>query len=123
MEKFKQVVERYVGHPVILSDSFEQYDIDSLATVEFIMDLEDEYDISIDDAAASQFKTFQDAYNYIEHAMQMKNCRWRVGQTLVNRREDVPYIVTKVSEDSIQLTRIVTVKPSEFEEWCDGQQV
>lgn len=39
--------------------------VDSLDRVEFIMDLEERFDIEIPDEDAEQFKTIQDVYNYI----------------------------------------------------------
>ena len=39
---------------------------DSLDVVELVMAIEDEFDINIEDTAASQIATIQDALNYIE---------------------------------------------------------
>ena len=39
---------------------------DSLDVVELVMAIEDEFDIEIEDQAASQIATVQDALNYIE---------------------------------------------------------
>ncbi|XFA98123.1 acyl carrier protein [Candidatus Izemoplasma sp. B36] len=39
---------------------------DSLDAVELIMELEDEFDVTIDDESAQGFKTVKDIYNYLE---------------------------------------------------------
>jgi len=41
--------------------------MDSLSTVEFIIQLEDEFGIQIPDEDSEQFKTVEDTVKYIEH--------------------------------------------------------
>jgi acyl carrier protein len=46
---------------------------DSLDTVELVMELEDEFDLSIPDEEAEKIKTVGDAINYIEAHSQKKD--------------------------------------------------
>ncbi len=46
---------------------------DSLDTVELVMELEDEFDLSIPDEEAEKIKTVGDAIKYIEEALQKKD--------------------------------------------------
>lgn len=45
---------------------------DSLDTVELVMELEDEFDLSIPDESAEKIKTVGDAIKYIEEAVNKK---------------------------------------------------
>ena len=47
------------------SDFAKDLGADSLDVVELVMSIEDEFDIEIEDQAASQITTIQDALNYI----------------------------------------------------------
>ena len=52
---------------VTIESSFiDDLGADSLDTVELIMSLEDEFDISIEDEAAEKLKTVGDVLNYLE---------------------------------------------------------
>lgn len=46
----------------------EDLGADSLDAVEIVMDLEDEFSISIDDESAANIKTVKDLVDYIENA-------------------------------------------------------
>ena len=48
------------------ADFGKQLGADSLDVVELVMAIEDEFDIEIEDQAASQIATVQDALDYIE---------------------------------------------------------
>lgn len=48
------------------ADFGKELGADSLDVVELVMAIEDEFDIEIEDQAASQIATIQDALNYIE---------------------------------------------------------
>lgn len=48
------------------ADFGKELGADSLDVVELVMAIEDEFDIEIEDQAASQIATVQDALNYIE---------------------------------------------------------
>lgn len=48
------------------SDFGKELGADSLDVVELVMAIEDEFEIEIEDQAASQIATVQDALNYIE---------------------------------------------------------
>lgn len=48
------------------SNFIEELGADSLDVVELVMAIEDEFDLKIDDAIASEIRTVQDALNYIE---------------------------------------------------------
>ena len=48
------------------SDFGRELGADSLDVVELVMAIEDEFEIEIEDKAASQISTVQDALNYIE---------------------------------------------------------
>jgi acyl carrier protein len=49
------------------SDFGRELGADSLDVVELIINIEDEFDIEIEDKAASQMATLQDILNYIEN--------------------------------------------------------
>ena len=51
---------------VYFSRSFKQYGIDSLDFTEFLLMVEDEFDIDIDDKDAEQLKTLDDIVQYLE---------------------------------------------------------
>ena len=51
---------------VTLSTDFRNLGDDSLDTVELVMELEEEFDITIPDEAAQQINTVEDAIRYIE---------------------------------------------------------
>lgn len=48
------------------SEFKKDLELDSLDLVELIMELEDEFNITIEDESASKFKTVNDALSYIE---------------------------------------------------------
>lgn len=48
------------------ADFGKELGADSLDVVELVMSIEDEFEIEIEDKAASQIATIQDALNYIE---------------------------------------------------------
>ena len=49
-----------------MADFGKELGADSLDVVELVMAIEDEFEIEIEDKAASQIATVQDALNYIE---------------------------------------------------------
>lgn len=54
------------GKVKLESDFGKELGADSLDVVELVMAIEDEFEIEIEDQAASQIATVQDALNYIE---------------------------------------------------------
>ena len=54
------------GKVTLESDFGKELGADSLDVVELVMAIEDEFEIEIEDQAASQIATVQDALNYIE---------------------------------------------------------
>ena len=50
----------------LTSNFIEELGADSLDVVELVMAIENEFDLTIDDAIASEIKTVQDALKYIE---------------------------------------------------------
>ena len=48
------------------SNFIEELGADSLDVVELVMAIENEFDLEIDDAIASEIQTVQDALNYME---------------------------------------------------------
>lgn len=70
LEKVKQIIVNELNvdpEKVTLEASLkDDLGADSIDSVEVIMSLEDEFDISIDDDAAQNIKTVQDLVNYIE---------------------------------------------------------
>jgi acyl carrier protein len=50
----------------LTSNFIEELGADSLDVVELVMAIENEFDLTIDDAIASEIQTVQDALNYIE---------------------------------------------------------
>ncbi len=69
-ERVQQIIVDKLGvdeNEVVPSASFtKDLGADSLDTVELIMELEKEFDISIPDAAAEKIGTVGDAINYVE---------------------------------------------------------
>ena len=54
------------------ADFGKELGADSLDVVELVMSIEDEFEIEIEDKAASQIATIQDALNYIERRSNKK---------------------------------------------------
>jgi acyl carrier protein len=48
--------------------SFKEYDIDSLDFVEFMLMVEDEFDVEVSDNDAEKMKTLGDILKYLENA-------------------------------------------------------
>lgn len=73
LRKLQKIVSEQLGIEVNKikpeSDFGKELGADSLDVVELVMTIEDEFEIEIEDQAASQITTVQDALNYIE-------CRW-----------------------------------------------
>jgi len=68
-EKLKHIFcDMFVIDPddVHFDRSFKQYDIDSLDFTEFLLMVEDEFDVEIDDKDAEQLKTLDDVVQYLE---------------------------------------------------------
>ena len=122
MDNFTEIVSKYIGRDVDLDATMESQGLDSLDTVELVMELEAAYDISISDDVASEFENFRDMYDHIHSLGLIRDLKWRMGQTLVCRSDGLPYKVTKITNDGLELTRIVQVKSDAFGEWSDGTE-
>ena len=120
MDKFNTIIEAHTGQNFNLDDTIESHGCDSLDSIEIVMELEQAYGISIPDEVAERFETIRDIHNYIVDLGLVKDSRWRSGQTLVCKEDGQPYKITKVGDDYIELTRVIKVKPDEFEQWADG---
>ncbi len=76
LEKVVQIVADQMGvdkAEIEASTSFvEDLHADSLDTVELVMELEDEFDMSIPDEEAEKLKTVGDAVDYVERQMDAK---------------------------------------------------
>jgi acyl carrier protein len=70
LTKLQNIVGKQLGiDPVKIkpeADFGKELGADSLDVVELVMSIEDEFDIEIEDKAASQIATVQDALDYIE---------------------------------------------------------
>jgi acyl carrier protein len=70
LTKLQNIVGKQLGiDPVKIkpeADFGKELGADSLDVVELVMSIEDEFDIQIEDKAASQIATVQDALDYIE---------------------------------------------------------
>ena len=71
-ERVREVAEQIVGLPddVDRDTEISELGLDSLDVTEFIMELEEEFDITIADDAVDGFKTFGDIVEYVENEMQ-----------------------------------------------------
>ncbi len=69
-ERLKDIIIKQLSvgeRPVTLESSFvNDLDADSLDIVEFVMELEDEFDVNIPDEDAQKMQTVGDAVNYIK---------------------------------------------------------
>ena len=69
-EKIKEIIVDKLGvdeEEVALKSSFiDDLGADSLDLFEFVMDLEDEFDLEISNEEVEQIKTVEDAVNYIK---------------------------------------------------------
>ena len=70
LTRLQNIVSKQLGvDPIKVqpdSDFGKQLGADSLDVVELVMAIEDEFEIEIEDQAASQITTVQDVLNYIE---------------------------------------------------------
>jgi acyl carrier protein len=70
LTRLRNIVSKQLGIDYVKvkpeSDFGKELGADSLDVVELVMAIEDEFDIEIEDQAASQIATVQDALNYIE---------------------------------------------------------
>lgn len=70
LKRLQNIVGKQLGiDPVKIkpgADFGKELGADSLDIVELVMSIEDEFEINIEDKAASQIATIQDALNYIE---------------------------------------------------------
>jgi acyl carrier protein len=65
IEIVKEVLSLEHSEDIDVNKAFEDIDIDSLDTVEIIMNIEEEFKISITNDDANTFKTINDIVNYI----------------------------------------------------------
>ena len=63
-EVFSQTVS--VSENVTLETRLESLGLDSLDMVEFVMELEEEFDITVEDSAAESWQTVGDIISYVE---------------------------------------------------------
>jgi acyl carrier protein len=68
-ERVREVAEQIVGLPEDVSKDTEisELGLDSLDVTEFIMELEEEFDITIQDDDVEKFVTFGDIIDYVEN--------------------------------------------------------
>ncbi len=70
LEKLRDIIAEELGVEKdaidVDSDLAEDLGADSLDAVELIMAIEEEFDIEIDDTAATKIKTVQDILDYLE---------------------------------------------------------
>jgi acyl carrier protein len=65
IEIVKEVLSMQDGESIDINKELEDIDIDSLDTVEIIMSIEEEFNITISNDDANTFKTINDIVNYI----------------------------------------------------------
>ena len=65
-DKVVKIFSDHVDSDVFIDSKISDFAIDSLDAVEIIMDLEEEFDISLPDDIAMSFETLQDIVNYVE---------------------------------------------------------
>jgi acyl carrier protein len=53
-------------HDVVFDKPFKEYDIDSLDFTEFLLFVEDEFDVEINDNDANNLKTLNDVMEYLK---------------------------------------------------------
>lgn len=63
-----EMVIHHLGDPT-LQDSFISMGFDSLDMVEFVMNLEDAFDLEIHDEVAVRWVTLQDAVDYVKSVL------------------------------------------------------
>lgn len=71
-EKIKEILEENIGGEINLSPDMylmRDLELDSLDLVELIFDLEDEYEIEIDEEEREKIRTVADLVNVIESKM------------------------------------------------------
>ncbi len=69
LEKIKQIISSQFNvkeDEITVDTKMEDLDADSLDIVEFIMAVEEEFDITVDEAAAQNFTTVGDVLNYVK---------------------------------------------------------
>ncbi len=71
-EKLKAMILDFleIGEDVITPEiTWEEMGVDSVDLVEFVMEIETQFDIEVSDEALEDLKTLQDVVDYIEHAV------------------------------------------------------
>jgi acyl carrier protein len=63
-----ETVSHFLGDPS-LQDSFATMCFDSLDMVDFVMEVEDAFDLEIDDDAAMSWVTLQDTVDYVKSVL------------------------------------------------------
>ncbi len=69
-EKLKAMILDFleIGEDVITPEiTWEEMGVDSVDLVEFIIEIESQFDIEVSDEALEDLKTLQDVVDYIEH--------------------------------------------------------
>ncbi len=71
-QKVLKLIEDQIGEEVTdtSADLQEDYKIDSIATLDFIMSVEDEFDVQFDDDELENMHTVDDVINRIEQLLQ-----------------------------------------------------
>ena len=79
IEKFKEILEPYVQNPQALENFSEDSDfvndlqINSTNMVDVFLDVEDAFDIEIDNASLEQIQSSEDAINVITRKLEERN--------------------------------------------------
>lgn len=71
-QKVLDLIREQVGEEEIdlTADLQDEYEIDSIATLDFIMSVEDEFDIQFDDEDLEAMKTVEDVINRVEELLE-----------------------------------------------------
>ena len=69
IEKLIKVLEYYIDGELTLNTNLKDYQINELDLVDIMMDIEDEFDVVIDDEEFNKLNTINDIYNYIKELL------------------------------------------------------
>ena len=69
IEKLIKILEYYIEGKLTINTNLKDYQINELDLVDIMMDIEDEFDVVIDDYEFNKLDTINDIYNYIKELL------------------------------------------------------
>ena len=69
IEKLIKILEYYIEGKLTINTNLKDYQINELDLVDIMMDIEDEFDVVIDDYEFNKLYTINDIYNYIKELL------------------------------------------------------